>query len=278
MAFAGAGEALEAKLRLFDGSPASIVKLDGEAALDPLRYQGARMAFISHPDIEFRDQAVAAARAAGVWVNVVDNQALSDFFTGAMVDRGVLVIGISTTGRSPLLAVALRRRIEARLHHGIGKVAAIMSWLREEVGAAAKSPARRRALLRAALDGEAAALAEGGDMDAAADILRQAMSDTPPAGRVAFIDGSGPADLISLRILRALSGADAILADPGVDPTILDLARREAVRLAAGADLAALAQSGEHVVRLTDGAPDASEIVALDHQGVETVILRLAPL
>ena len=40
LAIAGEGEAAEAKVRLFDGSPATIVRLLGSAALDPGSYAG----------------------------------------------------------------------------------------------------------------------------------------------------------------------------------------------------------------------------------------------
>ena len=44
---AGAGEAAEAKARLFEGSPARIRRLDGEAALRPQSYEGAALAFVA---------------------------------------------------------------------------------------------------------------------------------------------------------------------------------------------------------------------------------------
>ena len=42
---AGAGEAAEAKVRLFEGSPAILRRLEGEAALKPDSYAGAALAF-----------------------------------------------------------------------------------------------------------------------------------------------------------------------------------------------------------------------------------------
>ncbi|MBV8776168.1 MAG: siroheme synthase [Alphaproteobacteria bacterium] len=53
------------------------------------------------------------ADAAGVLLNVEDDRANSDFHSAAVVRRGDLTVAISTGGKSPGLAAAVRRRIEA---------------------------------------------------------------------------------------------------------------------------------------------------------------------
>jgi precorrin-2 dehydrogenase/sirohydrochlorin ferrochelatase len=55
-----------------------------------------------------------AARRAGVLVNVEDQPALCDFHVPAQVRRGDLLFTVSTGGRSPGLARALREDIERR--------------------------------------------------------------------------------------------------------------------------------------------------------------------
>jgi precorrin-2 dehydrogenase/sirohydrochlorin ferrochelatase len=52
---------------------------------------------------------------AGVLLNVEDDIGRSDFHSSAVVRRGDLTLSISTGGRSPGLAAAIRRRIEAGL-------------------------------------------------------------------------------------------------------------------------------------------------------------------
>ncbi len=61
----------------------------------------------------------AAARAAGVPLNVIDKPAYCDFSFGAIVNRSPLVIGISTDGAAPAFARAIRGKIEALLPHGV---------------------------------------------------------------------------------------------------------------------------------------------------------------
>jgi precorrin-2 dehydrogenase/sirohydrochlorin ferrochelatase len=276
---AGAGEAAEAKARLFASSPAQLVRLEGEAAADPQRYAGASLAFVASEDDGFAAAAAAAARAAHVPVNVVDRPALCDFTTPAVIDRGEVVAAIGTGGASPMLATLLRQDIEARVPEGAGRVAALFRNLQDEVRAALPDPGRRRAFLRGALNGPAAQAAMQGDMERAAALLRQALaSDAPLAGSVQFIDARGPADLLTLRAARALAAADVLVADAEAHAEILSLARRDAERQAPqGADqLIALAVQGQRVARLIVGAEWRRELAALDEQGVATEVLPIA--
>ena len=57
----------------------------------------------------------AEARAAGVLVNVEDEPELCDFYMPAVIQRGDLLISVSTSGKSPGLAKLIRQWIERRL-------------------------------------------------------------------------------------------------------------------------------------------------------------------
>jgi precorrin-2 dehydrogenase/sirohydrochlorin ferrochelatase len=276
---AGSGEAADAKLRLFEGSPATILRLDGEAALSPAAYRGATLAFIASADDAFAEAAAGAARAAGVPVNVVDRPALCDFTTPAVIDRGSVVAAIGTGGASPMLATLLRHDIETRVPEGAGRVAALFANLQDEVRQALPEAHRRRAFLRAALTGPAAAAAMRGDQATAVLLLREALStDGPGAGAVQFIDARGPADLLTLRAVRALAAADLLVCDEDAHAEVLALARRDAERTGpqTPARLAELAQQGQRVARLVTGASWRSEQAALEELGVETEVLPIA--
>src|ERR1700761_4869141 len=71
----------------------------------------------------------AAARAAGVPVNVIDRPAFCDFSFGAIVNRSPLVIGISTDGAAPVFGQAIRAKIEALIPKGFARWAeAARNW------------------------------------------------------------------------------------------------------------------------------------------------------
>jgi precorrin-2 dehydrogenase / sirohydrochlorin ferrochelatase len=276
---AGTGEAAEAKLRLFAGSPATIRRLEGEAALRPDAYAGAALAFVATDDDAFAEAAAGAARAAHVPVNVVDRPALCDFTTPALIDRGEVVAAIGTGGASPMLATLLRHDIEARVPPGAGHVAALFAGMQDEVRKALPEPHRRRAFLRAALTGPAAEAALRGDKALAAILLREALArDEPGAGMVQFIDARGPADLLTLKAARALAAADVLVCDEAAHSDILALARRDAERTGpqTAERLAELTAQGLRVARLVTGPAWRSEQTALEAAGVETEVLPIA--
>ena len=276
---AGVGEVAEAKVRLFAGSPARIVRLEGAAALDPQSYAGAALAFVASDDDGFAAAAAAAARAAHAPVNVVDRPQLCDFTTPAVIDRGEVVAAIGTGGASPMLATLLRQDIEARVPEGAGRVAALFRMMQEEVRTALPDAGRRRVFLRSALTGPAAEVAMAGDMARAVELLRQSLaSDQPLAGAVQFVDARGPADLLTLRAARALAAADVLIADEAAHAEVLALARRDAERRGPAGleELAAIAAQGRRVVRLIVGTAWRQELAALDAAGVLTEVLPIA--
>ncbi len=96
-----------------------------EAGLNPLEIAPNRL---TRPALELlpalfvaglpKPQAVAiaaAARTAGVLVNVEDEPELCDFYVPAVIRRGDLLISVSTCGRSPGLAKRVRQWIERQL-------------------------------------------------------------------------------------------------------------------------------------------------------------------
>lgn len=62
------------------------------------------------------NRAVAeAARAKGVWVNVADAPEECSFLVPSRLNRGDLQVAVSSSGRDPRVAVAVRKQIEELL-------------------------------------------------------------------------------------------------------------------------------------------------------------------
>lgn len=279
---AGSGEAADNKARLFDGSPATLVRVDGHAAFLPGTYAGAILAFVAGDDEVFLQSAASAARAARVLVNVVDKPAMSDFNTPAVIDRGEVVAAVGTGGASPTLATKLRNDIEAQVPEGSGRVAALLRKFQDEVRGALPAMHERRAFLRDAVAGEAAQAAMAGDMEKAGQLFRQALAKgVGREGKVRFIAGKGPSDLLTLRALRALGSADVLIADEGADAEVVTMARRDVNRMepaeASAETLVALAKEGKQIVRLIVAPVDPALVQALAAASVAVEVLMAAP-
>ncbi|MEJ0091937.1 MAG: siroheme synthase CysG [Methylocella sp.] len=230
------------------------------------------------------------ARAAKVPLNIIDKPDFSDFQFGAIVDRSPLVIAISTDGASPILAQALRGRIEAMLPGAIKLwVSAAKAW-REPLRALGL-PAKTRRRFWELFNAKAFASRAAGPSDGAfAKLLAEVESSAPMAtqGSVALV-GAGPGDpeLLTLKALRLLQSADAVLYDDLVAPAIIEMARREAEKIPVGKRgyqpsckqdriislMISLASEGKRVVRLKGGDPmifgrATEEIAALRAAGI----------
>jgi precorrin-2 dehydrogenase/sirohydrochlorin ferrochelatase len=138
--------------------------------------------------------------------------------------------------------------------------------MQAEVRAAFPDLAQRRAFLRSVLDGPAAEAALAGDGERAEALLREALAaGLTSAGSVRLVAGVGPADLLTLRAARALAEADVLVVDPGADPGVVTLARRDARRLAAedadGTALKGMLGEGQQLVWITGpGGTEAAQL------------------
>ena len=225
----------------------------------------------------FEDEAAAAAfaaaaRAAGVPVNVIDKPAFCDFAFGSIVNRSPLVIGISTDGAAPVFAQAIRAKLEALLPKGFAAWAAAAARWRGALKTSGLPFAGRRQFWHVftahaiAHPDRAPHESDFADFVAAVKGVGARIEN----GSVTLV-GAGPGDpeLLTLRAVRALQSADAILFDDLVSRDVLDFARREARKLLVGktgygpscrqddinALMVSLARQGKRVVRLKGGDP-----------------------
>ena len=80
----------------------------------PAELAAASLVFLSDRDAPHCPALAAAARAGGALVHVEDAPALGDVQAPAVLRRGDLTIAVSTNGKSPALAVLVKRFLAAR--------------------------------------------------------------------------------------------------------------------------------------------------------------------
>ena len=283
----------------------ALVLGDGETAerkADALRRAGAEVVFALHFDPALlHGCAVAigadaedgelealsrAAQAIGIPVNVVDKPHLCSFITPSLIDRDPLLIAVSTGGAAPVLARLVRARIEALIPPTWGRLAALADSLKEETRRALPDVLQRRRMLERALGGRVAELVFAGQEDAARARMLREIADAEDVGAapgIVHLIGAGPGapDLLTLRAHRLMGEADVVVHDRAMSGEVLDMARRDAERLAApehgaAALLVQLGQAGRKVIRLAD-APSPDEEAALIAAGVACEVVPGVP-
>lgn len=283
-----------ASAKLFEGLARQPVRGPVNVLARPWRSDDLSGAALALADIADDDEArrfVAAARAAGAVVNLIDRADHSDVQFGTIVNRSPVVLAISTDGGAPMLGQSVRARIEAVLPRGLSAWAtAAKAWrprLRERFATFADRRAFWERFTRHAWSRIDRAPEEA---DFAALAAATPLAQT---GSVTLVGaGPGDPDLLTLKAVRALQSATVILYDDLVGADILELARREAVRIAVGKRghgasvrqseisdrIVALARAGETVVRLKGGDPGlfgraTEEIQACQAAGVPVSII-----
>jgi len=254
-------------LRALAAAPPNGAVIIHERAWTPRDFIGAVIAVADCADDAAAAGFAAAARAAGVPVNVIDRPDFCDFSFGAIVNRSPLVIGISTSGASPVFGQAIRAKIEALIPRGFGRWAEAARAWRSRVQEL-RLPFRGRRTVWERFTARAMAAPERAPRDSDLGALLDPLA--ADSGSVTLV-GAGPGDpeLLTLRAVRALQSADAILFDDLVAPDILDFARREARKMLVGKTghkascrqddinslMIRLAKAGRRVVRLKGGDP-----------------------
>ncbi|MFT4873515.1 siroheme synthase CysG [Congregibacter sp.] len=233
---------------------------------------GAIMVIAATPDRTVNEAVHAEATARGIPVNVVDSPDLCSFIFPAIVDRSPLIVAISSSGASPVLARSVRSRIEAMLPAATADIARFGRLHRDRIREVGSSEAERRRIWEQVIDGPIAQLILNNRWQAAEQALAELLENHSdlPVGEV-YLIGAGPGDpeLMTFKALRLLQRADIVLHDRLVNPDIVAMARRDADKLYVGKRrsdhsvpqdrinelLVELAQQGKRVARLKGGDP-----------------------
>ena len=315
----GAGEPALGKLRLLRAAGAHVrwfsrdadvaaeaLTLSGQGGLeisfgDPLKADWHdAVAVVSAAGDAFDGHIAARARRHRIPVNVVDRPELSTFIFPAIVDRGEVVVAISTGGTSPVLARRLRELIEALLPARLGELADLIGRHRRRFAAVPRALSPRR-FWQNIIAGPVAEAVLAGRSDEAETRLLATFDggdarhrDGQGKTETVFLVGAGPGDpdLLTLRALHALADADVVFYDELVTAGVLDRARRGAEQVFVGKRrgevgigqdeinrrLVAAARAGRRVVRLKGGDPlifgrGGEELEYLRAAGVPVVVV-----
>jgi precorrin-2 dehydrogenase/sirohydrochlorin ferrochelatase len=98
-------------------------------------------------DDEKRNRHIAEdARTRGILCNIVDRPEVGDFILPAVVRRGDLTIGVSTSGKSPALAKRIRETLEEQFGPEYGVCLRLLGAARDKLLARSHAPEAHRKL------------------------------------------------------------------------------------------------------------------------------------
>ena len=184
-------------------------------------------------DVNFNVVVSADAKALGIPVNAVDDAARSSFIVPAIVDRDPVVVAIGTEGAAPVLAQNIRAKVDALLPLNLGSIAQRAAALRDLVAEKLAHGRPRRAFWADFFFGSVAEAEKSNDKAAYELALGDALFNHSQAKqrRVFTINVPAELDLLTLRDHRALMEADYIVHAANAPAALLEMARRDAVRL-----------------------------------------------
>ncbi len=254
---------------------------------------GAALVYSADPELNLRVSKEAKAR--GIPVNAVDQAEISTFIVPSIVDRDPVVIAIGTEGTAPVLGQGIRAKIDAMLPQKLGALASRAASLRGHVASVIPHGNRRRSFWHNFFFGHVRDAFFQDDKKAFAASYKAAITEdaAPSVGSVSLV-GAGPGDpeLLTLKAQRKLQEADVIVYDRLVSEGVLEMARRDAVRIPVGktpyapspkqseinAILVREAKAGRRVVRLKGGDPyifgrGGEEQFALEQAGIDVDVV-----
>lgn len=147
----GAGDVASRKLDLLCRTEAVITVVAPEVSDEVLAYakqgrialeqrpveaediEGISLLYMATADEQLNQHYAEVASSKGVWVNVVDSPELCRFITPSIVDRGRLIVAISTAGAAPVFARDLRAKLESLLSPSIAPLFDFIASKRAEV-------------------------------------------------------------------------------------------------------------------------------------------------
>ena len=175
------------------------------------------------------------ANKNNILINVVDQPDLCTCTFGSIVERGDLVVAISTGGNAPVFARNLREKFETLLPQSTKQLIDFSASIREKVMNSFSQFNKRRIFWELFFD--AFAVKKNITKSNLISLTNQLIKTlkNKHSGEV-FLVGAGPGDpeLLTLRALHLIQKADVCIYDNLVSKEILELVRRDAHMIYAG--------------------------------------------
>lgn len=238
---------------------------------------------------EVDKEAARLCKEKAIPVNVVDNQELCDFIFPSIVQKGDMVAGFVTGGKSPHVAAKLRRDFEANVSDNIESILDYLSEVRTLAKEKIDDDRKRAAFIREVSEFcmKADRVCSSKEENAFLQKYLDNGSGKILPGAALVGAGCGSYELITLKGLSEIRRAEVIVYDDLIDEHLLEFAQESCELIYAGKRsgrhskaqeeinelLVAKALEGKYIVRLKGGDPyvfgrGGEEAIALKAHGI----------
>ena len=125
--------------------------------------RGYALGFVATADPGVSAEVAREGRDLGVWVNAADDPSHCDFILPSLLQRGELMVAVSSGGSSPALSRAIREELESYFTEDYTTLAEVASEVRGELKSRCLFPGAEA--WRRALNGEVRALIKDGSRE-----------------------------------------------------------------------------------------------------------------
>lgn len=219
------------------------------------------------------------AKNLGKLINVVDDPNHSQFIFGAGVKKGEIILSVSTSGVSPVLARLLKSKLQATLPANLAALSEFLEKNKQLVKDKLDNIQARRLFWQEVIEGSIVSEIEIGNHTKAQALLEEKLANHSNHKQAAvYFIGAGPGDpeLITLKAIKLLSKADVVLYDRLASNEILSYARKDALKINVGKICSNHRYTQEEINQLIVQYAKAGNIVARLKGGDTSIFARVS--
>ncbi len=139
--------------------------------------EGVSLVFAATNNARLNQQIKSDAKAANILCNIADGPDQSDFILPSTVDKGDLILAISTCGTSPAMAKKIRQELDEQYGCEYADLLKLMGAVRKKLLATGHAPNAHRKSFHALIDNHILEWIEAGDTNQINMILKDVLGD-----------------------------------------------------------------------------------------------------